>query len=103
MRLYVECPNGHKIYFRSSAECRSELPPSIQLRCPYDNEVHIFYPNNVQATPEIGPIVGGAAIGGLIGLLGGPLGVLVGGGLGATLGASLEAGERQKVRRFYEC
>jgi hypothetical protein len=103
MRLYVNCPNGHRIYFRSSAECRSELPYSFQRRCPYDHEVYIFYQIDVQAETEIGPIAGGAVLGGLVGLLAGPIGVLIGAGLGATIGASHEAEEQQKVRRFYEC
>lgn len=103
MRLYVTCPNGHKIYVRSNVECRSELASVLQLKCPHDNEVYTFYQDDVQAAPEIGPIVGGAAIGGLVGLLGGPLGLLIGGSAGATLGASIEAREQQKVRRFNEC
>ena len=103
MKIYVVCRKcRRKIYLSPRVRKRRDLPPHIEVRCPYCEHLGVYYRNEVKAEAEVGATFGGAVLGGLIGLLGGPLGVIIGGAGGGLLGANADTEEEKRVKEFYE-
>ncbi|MFZ5500925.1 MAG: hypothetical protein ACOY58_03320 [Candidatus Micrarchaeota archaeon] len=104
MRLYVVCRKCNtKIYFRSEAKTRHELPHHFELSCNVllCRHKEIYTPGDVIAEPNLSAS-SGALLGGLIGLVGGPEGAIICGILGAGIGEKIERDEHEAVRRFNE-
>ena len=102
MQLFVHChTNNHRFVIAYPARTRADLPPTLQLVCPYDRLPGVYYPVEVHAAP--GNIaVPGAVIGGLIGIIGGPLGMFLGGAIGGGLGARAQQDDRARAQAFEE-
>lgn len=100
MRLFVRCPDGHKVYLAISASMRSELPEAGAMKCPHDSSLFSIRARDVEAEPETAKAVAGAVVGALIGLLGGPIGLIAGAVAGGAMGGSSQFDENDKVRRF---
>lgn len=105
MRHFVECPScGHKVYFRSNAGTRWELPAWFSLACqntacPSSGLPLSFSAQDAKAEKSSSATAGGLAVGGLLGaLIGGPFGLLagllVGGGTGHAADSSSGDAER---------
>ena len=104
MRFYVLCPNTRqRISLSLYVERRSQIYEFFTVECPYDDQIHEYRREDVEAIPTIGASIGGALLGGLLGgIIGGPLGLILGGGAGLVMGSNVEEEERRRVRRFYE-
>ncbi len=101
MKLYVKCPTFNKrVYITNKIIFRSELPKYFKIKCPFEDKIHAYNRNDVNAEPEKGYLAGGAILGGLIGFLGGPLGIIIGGLAGTVLGDAIERKDIVKTNHF---
>jgi hypothetical protein len=101
LRLYTDCPYGHRLNLNILVRSRDLLPNPLYVQCLQHGQIEI-YPQNVYAEATPGATVGVGALGALIGLLGGPIGLVIGAGIGAAAGGRAEQADREAVDRFNE-